>query len=67
MALLLFQRALMLQQNLASAGKPRLQQNQSAVGIDGECFGFFLDGPSLGIRAANADGAASPPDARENW
>src|ERR1700682_1461407 len=55
-AFLLLLRALVLEQNLAAAGEPRRQQNQGTVGVDGQRFGLFLDGFSLGIGGANAHG-----------
>ena len=56
MAFVLFQSLLVLQLNLAAAGEPRLQQDQRAVGVDRQCLGLFLDGFSLSVGTANADG-----------
>ena len=53
-AFLFFLGALVLEKKFAAAGDARLQQDQGAVGVDGESLGFFLDGSALGIVAANA-------------
>jgi hypothetical protein len=41
--------------DLAAAGDAGMQQNQSAVGVNGERFGLFLEGCSLSIVSANSN------------
>jgi hypothetical protein len=45
-----------LEEDLGSASEAGLQQNEGAMGVDGKCFGFFLDWISLCVDAANANG-----------
>src|SRR5260370_40250576 len=46
-AFLFFLCPLVFHKHLAAAGDPGLQQDERAVGIDGERLGFFLEGSPL--------------------
>jgi len=56
LALLFLESFFVLKPDYAAAGKPRLQKDQSAVCTDGEGFGFLVEGPALGVRAAKTNG-----------
>ena len=43
-AFLVFLRALVLQIGFGAAGETSGEQNERAVSVDGQCFGFFVDG-----------------------
>jgi hypothetical protein len=55
MAFLIFLRALVLQIQFGATGETCGEENERAVGVDGQCFGFFVDGFTLSVGAANAN------------
>jgi|tagenome__1003787_1003787.scaffolds.fasta_scaffold20954970_2 hypothetical protein len=54
-AVLIFLRALVLQIEFGAAGKTSGEEYERAVSVDGQCFGFFVDGFTLSVGAANAN------------
>ena len=56
MAFLFFLRDSVLELDLASAGEAGTEQNERAVGVNRQRFGFLLEFSSLGIQSMNTDG-----------